>query len=468
MKDDPDTTKRNPAARPSSPAGRQSGSPSGQPERDPSQGFVNAANLRQGQAGGQGPGFAFGRSNQSMPPGSSAMPKSSLPPGPGVADTLKNTIPNNIAPPAHLSHLGHPSTSKSKLGSQSDYFNDGHAKPENKGKNTLGRAMAQPNLLPTMKRAFIVITAAVLLLAAIIYLAAQQFRFSQSHKGASNGEEAPLLPKGKKLGTPAMHQALMAMAAQAVESENTRAAARIYGHAAEEARLAGPAMNKQYIDALFAQGEVYQYNLSDPDNARPCFEKVLKAQLADPTTKPSKLANTYNDLADALVASQNEAFKDRIVAYYGKAIALAKSCNDTKGQAYYAYYAGDYYFDQAAYDKSYALAKDSLAAFAKLKEPSLNDFADCHYLAARSLSHLPGTQHFEQANSEYEAALKTYEKAEADESTFVNCLRDAAWNKLRLGQRSEAKELFNRAAQHPDADDEQSESADSYMLESLR
>jgi hypothetical protein len=46
-------------------------------------------------------------------------------------------------------------------------------------------------------------------------------------------------------------------------------------------------------------------------------------------------------------------------------------------------------------------------------------------------------------------------------------MRDAAWNKLRLGQRSEAKELFDKASSHNDDDDEV-RSADTYMNDALK
>ncbi len=173
-----------------------------------------------------------------------------------------------------------------------------------------------------------------------------------------------------------------------------------------------------------------------------------------------------NDLADSLSAD-NEASKERIQGLYQKAITLAKSASDTKGHAYYSYNAGEYYFDQGQYDKSLSLARESLANFGKLKDANLTDVADSHYLAARSLSHMPGAVHFEQANGEYETALKTYEKDEAGEDRYANCMRDAAWNKLRLGQRSEAKELFDKAAGQSDEDDE-SQSADAYMNDALK
>ena len=80
---------------------------------------------------------------------------------------------------------------------------------------------------------------------------------------------------------------------------------------------------------------------------------------------------------------------------------------------------------------------------------------------------MAGPTHWELANSEYEAALKTYEKAEAEEDRYANCMRDAAWNKLRLGQRSEAKELFDKASSHSD-DDDQGQTADSYMSDALK
>jgi tetratricopeptide (TPR) repeat protein len=146
---------------------------------------------------------------------------------------------------------------------------------------------------------------------------------------------------------------------------------------------------------------------------------------------------------------------------------MAKAASDNKGHAYYSYNAGEYYFDQGQYDKALALGNESVAAFAKLKDADLVDIADSHYLAARSLAHLPGPTHVEQANSEYESALKTYEKAEADEDRYSNCMRDAAWNKLKMGQRSEAQELFDKASQH-NADEDEGQNADTYMSDALK
>ena len=336
-------------------------------------------------------------------------------------------------------------------------------------RTTLGQKFNQPDLRPILQKGFIVIGLIVIVLTIIIYAVSQWFNPNQkpAEQQASGQDEAALtLPKGKKLSPLAMHQFLMKVAARAVDEGNYHAGERLYGHAAEEARLGGSTLNKQYIDALFAQGEVYQYNLSDSTMARPLFEKVLKAQQADPTTKPIKLANTYNDMADSL-SGENDSTKERIQSLYQKAINLAKSASDNKGHAYYCYNAGDYYCVQGQYDKALSLAKESLANFAKIKEPDLTDVADSHYLAARSLSHLPGPAHFELANNEFEAALKTYETAETDEDRYANCMRDAAWNKLRLGQRSEAKELFDKASSHNDDDDE-GRSADIYMNDALK
>jgi tetratricopeptide (TPR) repeat protein len=336
-------------------------------------------------------------------------------------------------------------------------------------RTTLGQKLTQPEMGAVLKRGFIIIGLIVIVMTGIIYAVSQQFNHNQKQGGpeaSGDGEAALTLSKGKKLSPLAMHQFLIKVAARAVEEGNHQAGARLYGHAAEEARLGGPALNKQYIDAIFAEGEVYQYSLSDSAKARPLFEKVLKAQQADATTKPIKLANTYNDLADSL-STDSEGTKERIPGLYQKAISLAKSASDTKGHAYYCFNAGDFYFDVGQYDKALSLAKESLANFAKLKDADLTDIADSHYLAARSLGHMPGLVHFEAANSEYEAALKTYEKAETDEDRYANCMRDAAWNKLRVGQRSEAKELFDKASNHTEEDDE-GQSADSYMNDALK
>jgi tetratricopeptide (TPR) repeat protein len=344
------------------------------------------------------------------------------------------------------------------------------------GRRTLGRKIASPNLAPTMKKAFIVITIVVLSLAALILLIAVQFKTGGSLAGKSTVESANIhWPKGKKPGTPAVHQTIARLAAQAAEDGNNKAAAHLYGHAAEEARLAGAPMAKQYIDALLLQGEIYLNDLSDPDNGRLIFERALKAELADTTTKPIKLAQTYDDLARALDQSPSDPdgslYKDKIIVNYQKAVSIAKGANDTEGLSHYAYDAGDYYLAQTQYDKALALGRDSMAAFAKIKEADTNELARCHYLIGSCLAHMAGQTHFEQADKEFNLAVDDFEKTDPRDSAFPDCLREAAWNKLRLGERSEASELFKKASQNGSAEDDETgddRSADGYMHEALK
>ncbi len=378
-----------------------------------------------------------------------------------TAKTGSDSPAHNGPGSSHGQLLPPPGTSHSKIpAGQMD---------KSRQRTALGQAIEGRDLWPIMQRAFIITGLIVIVLTLVIYAVSQQFKFNkdkQTKAGGSESEAALTLPKGKKLTPLAMHQFLMKLAARAVDESNHQAAARLYAHAAEEARLGGAALNKQYIDALFAQGEVYQYNLSDSARAIPLFEKVLKAQQADSTTKPIKIASTYNDLANSLSAD-NDAVRARIATLYQKAITLAKSASDNKGHANYCYDAGDYYFEQGQYDKALSLANESLAAFAKLKDADEIDIADSHYLAARSLAHMPGQPHYEQANSEFETALKGYEKAEADEDRSAKCMRDAAWNKLKLGQRSEAQELFDKASSHNEDEDE-GQNSDTYMNDALK
>jgi hypothetical protein len=389
-----------------------------------------------------------------------------------TADTKQDLVANDAPRSSHGQLPPSPGSSHSQMhpapGSSQSKLPVGKI-DKSRQRTANGEKLNLQGIGPLLQRAFIIIGLIIIVMTVIIYAVNQQFKFNQNKGGETTndqGEAALVVPKGKKLSPLAMHQFLIKVAARAVDDGNPQAAARLYAHAAEEARLSGPALNKQYIDALFAQGEVYQYNLADPAKARPLFEKVLKAQQADATTKPIKLANTYNDLADS-ISGDSDASKDRIQGLYQKAIALAKSASDMKGHAYYCFNAGDYYFDQSQYDKALTMAKESLATFAKLKEPDLTDLADSHYLAARSLSQMPGPVHFELANTEYEAALKTYEKAEAAEDRYADCMRDAAWNKLRLGQRTEAQDLFDKASAQT-SDDEETQSADAYMRDALK
>jgi|GEM_PF-5032399 len=346
---------------------------------------------------------------------------------------------------------------------------------------TLGTTMVQADLKPALKKAFIIISLIGLILTVLIFGLSQHLKNGQPNDSAGTGESQSLsLPTGKKITPAVMHQFLMKMAEQSADDGNNEAAEHLYARAAEEARLGGGAMNKQYIDALFNQAELYQYSMSKPEKARPLFEKVLSLQTADRSTKPLKLANTYNGLADSL-RSENSAdnipmpgpTKDRISTYYQKAIVLCRSAQNHKGMALYCYNAGNFYFETAQYDKALVQARESLNQFSKVKGADIGDLADSHYLAARSHSHLPGQNHVEAAHGEFSAALEAYQKADPaaegghESEMHLNCIRDAAYNKLKMNKRSEARDLFERAANHK-GDDNQGQSSDSYMNDALR
>jgi len=391
-----------------------------------------------------------------------------------AANTNTNTKTDMKAQKAAKSSQGNLSPASGQSQSQSHSHLPNMDKSRQRSGTTLGTKMIQPDLRPILKKGFVIISLIVLILTLVIYGTSQQFKYSQQKDSGAAGESQSItLPAGKKVTPTVMHQFLMKLAARAQDEGNDQAAEHLFARAAEEARLAGSSMNKQYIDALFNQAELYQYSTSEPEKARPLFEQVLKAQTSDSSTKPLKLADTYHGLADSLRSENAPASKDRILTYYQKAIALCRKAQDHKGMALYCYTAGDYYFELGQYDKSLAQAKESLNQFGKVKEPDLVDLADSHYLAARSHSHLPGQAHVDAAHGEFKAALEAYDKADSgaesghESEMHLNCLRDAAWNKLIINKRDEARDLFEKAAAHK-GDDQKGQSSDSYMNDALR
>ncbi|MBS1999313.1 MAG: hypothetical protein JSS86_23465, partial [Cyanobacteria bacterium SZAS LIN-2] len=204
----------------------------------------------------------------------------------------KTDLKAQKAPKSSQGNLAPAGVSQSKQGLAS-------ASMEKSRRRTLGQAMIQPDLRPILKKGLIIIGASIVALAGVIYVTSQQHKFGQIKSGgaAQESSQSVNFPAGKKITPLVMSQSIARLAAKARDDGDNEAAVALYARAAEEARLGGPALNKQYIDALSSQAEIYQFSLAQSDKAKPLFEKVLKAQTADSSTRPKKLASTYNNLA---------------------------------------------------------------------------------------------------------------------------------------------------------------------------